>query len=400
MALLIILLRAGLHLVPEYLRYLSFSSIRVIGIPFFVETLTVGAGSIVFFKFNFMWSLLIGFVLAAVSPAVVVPCMIRIQQSGLSEGKGIPTLNIAAASIDDVLSVTGFNIFLGFAIDTGEHSEMSTTMKLLQGPLQIILGIAFGLIMGFILWYIPEHYDNCDDDSKKHHVPRFLLLLMAGMFALFGSNYVEMEAAGPLAVLVMAFMATIKWSQNCWEEDNEHSLKVIWLILKRFLFCLIGCELKFNVLDADVVGKAVACLMIGIVLKVIVSYLVTYNIGLNHKERLFVAFSWVPKATVQAAIGPAALAIAVTEEDKINGKIILTAAALSILITAPLGAIFMDFLCTRLLTKPDINDNINNNNNMPIIMNNTHTSIINIRNSKKLDSPALSVKRFTLDLDL
>ncbi|OTF70470.1 hypothetical protein BLA29_008219, partial [Euroglyphus maynei] len=161
LALLIILLRAGLHLIPEYLRYLSFSAIRVIAIPFFAETFAVGACSILFFQFDFMWSLLIGFVLAAVSPAVVVPCMIRIQQSGLSEGKGIPTLNIAAASIDDVLSVTGFNIFLAFAIPTEKSSEMSTAMKLLQGPLQIVVGITYGLLMGFILWYLPESYDKC-----------------------------------------------------------------------------------------------------------------------------------------------------------------------------------------------------------------------------------------------
>ncbi|XP_054163338.1 sodium/hydrogen exchanger 9B2-like [Oppia nitens] len=357
-ALVIILLRAGLQLDPKAIVKLSAVCFRLSFTPCLVEAITVALVSKLLLDFTFVWGLLLGFVLAAVSPAVVVPGMISLQEKGYGVDKGVPTLVIAAASVDDVLAITGFGLCLGLVFDTNS----SLVWSVMKGPVEAIIGITYGIIMGFILWYIPVK-----EDSKSL---RISLLLLCGVFALFGSISMDLGGAGPLACLVVSFVAAIKWRQSdTTNEDMESILKVFWLIFQPFLFALIGTEVSLSAMKSDAIGWALITLAIGLTTRTVTAMLVVFSCDLTLKERLFIGFSWLPKATVQAAIGPIALDMARDKADQSSietANLVLTIAVLSILITAPVGAIAIAFLgpkCLNKNTKTDLTLELNDKKN-------------------------------------
>lgn len=174
------------------------------------------------------------------------------------------------------------------------------------------------------------------------------MLFLGGILAQFGSSAVDLKGAGALAVLVMAFVAGLGWKKKGWVDENPVSdlYGNLWVIFQPLLFSLIGTEIRVSDLDGGVVGKGLLVLAIGLVIRVIVTFFVVMGGDLDSKERLFVAFAWFPKATVQAALGPLAFDETLKlgsdhpsyETNKERGLIILTVAVLSILVTAPIGS--------------------------------------------------------------
>lgn len=345
---MIILLRAGLGLDPAALRQLSFMVVRLAFTPCVVETLVVAVVTHLVLGFPWLWGLMLGFVLGAVTPAVIVPCMLVLSQKGYGVEKGIPTLVIAASSIDDVLAISGFGVLMGITFAEGE-----LWVVILKGPFEVVVGVLYGLVLGALSWVLPVPSENNTD------VLRFSLLLAAGVVSLFGSQMIHLGGSGALGCLVMAFVAGFGWRRQGMTEENhvDQMLEKAWIFFQPFLFALIGAEIQVDKLEGSTIGYGLLTLFVSLVFRMLTSFLVVMGGQLNLRERLFVALAWLPKATVQAAIGSQALDYARKtnagpEEEKL-GEQVLTIAVLSILVTAPVGAAAIMLTAPRLLSKPD-----------------------------------------------
>ncbi|XP_044752203.1 sodium/hydrogen exchanger 9B2 isoform X2 [Coccinella septempunctata] len=349
-ALVIILIRAGLDLDPHALKRLKFTVLKLGLGPWFIEMITVAIFALYLLELPLSWALLLGCIVAAVSPAVVVPCLFRLRTKGYGVAKGIPTLIIAVAGICDALSVAIFGI--GKSI---MFSDDSVTSQILSGPVSVIGGLGFGVLWGVICNYTPEKHD-------PFMVPlRILLLLVGGMISVFGSDLIGYGGAGPLGCVTAAFMAIFFWSNQGWEiEDNPAAtaFEIFWMIFEPILFGVTGTQIKINELDPEIVTYSLAILIVGVLIRIVLTILIGIGCKLNLKEKLFVALSWMSKATVQAALGPVTLGIVAEDsEEHEYAKKVLMVCILSILLTAPTGAILISLGGPRLLTKtkfPDV----------------------------------------------
>jgi len=348
-ALTVILIRAGLGLDPVALRKLSFTVLRLAFAPCLMECLAEGVAAHFLLGLPWEWGFMLGFVLAAVSPAVVVPSLLNLSDRGYGLDKGIPTLVIAAASVDDVLAITGFGVVLGIAFTQGDLA-----LTIVKGPLEALLGVAFGCLVGVFLWYFPAK------NQPNRMFYRSLLLFSAGLMATFGSDAVHLPGAGPLGCLTLAFVAAFRWRKERVEggkDDIAEMVGILWMLFQPLLFGLIGAAVNFdNIKDLNSLGLGIAVLAIGLVVRIIVSFCVVFGSGLTIKEQIFVALAWFPKATVQAAIGGLALdaAIKLNNPEMIEwGTSVLTTAVLSIIITAPIGALAIAISGPLLLNRID-----------------------------------------------
>ncbi|KAM9836396.1 sodium/hydrogen exchanger 9B2 [Aulostomus maculatus] len=347
-ALAIILTRAGLGLDPSALRRLKAVCVRLAVGPCVVEACIVAVVSHFLLGLAWVWGFILGFVLAAVSPAVVVPSMLLLQKEGYGVEKGIPTLLMAAGSFDDILAITGFSTCLGIAFSTG-----STWMNILKGLLEVVGGIIAGLILGLFLCCFPSQ------DQEDLVLRRTLMLLGLSIFAVFFSHVVGFAGAGGLCTLVLAFLAALGWKSD--KAPVAAMVGRSWDIFQPLLFGLIGAEITIATLSASTVGLGLACISVGLVARLLVTFLLVHLGGFNLKEKLFIAVAWLPKATVQAAIGSKALDMAreVGDEALVKfGLDVLTLAVLAILTTAPIGALGIGLAGPRLLAKEVKADNV------------------------------------------
>ncbi|KAM6909216.1 LOW QUALITY PROTEIN: sodium/hydrogen exchanger 9B2 [Xenentodon cancila] len=364
-ALSIILTRAGLGLDPSALRRLKAVCVRVAIGPCIVEACVVAVVSHFLLLLPWDWGFVLGtvinkslvmsvtrheptlcvflgrFVLAAVSPAVVVPSMLLLQREGYGVEKGIPTLLMAAGSFDDILAITGFSTCLGITFSTG-----SMWMNILKGLLEVVGGITAGLILGLFLCFFPSN------DQEDLVLRRSLMLLGLSIFSVFFSHVVGFAGAGSLSTLVLSFLAALGW-----KSDKAPVAALVgrsWDVFQPLLFGLIGAEITIATLNPSTVGMGVACISTGLLIRLLVTFLLVHFGGFNLKEKLFIAVAWLPKATVQAAIGSKALDMARDEGDETlvkYGLDVLTLAVLAILITAPIGALGIGLAGPRLLAQ-------------------------------------------------
>ncbi|XP_075149828.1 na[+]/H[+] hydrogen antiporter 1 isoform X2 [Haematobia irritans] len=345
-ALTIILIRAGLEMEPEAFKKVYKTILKLGIIPWIVECCIIGLTTHFFLDLPWVWAFLLGSIIAAVSPAVVVPCLFRLRTKGYGVAKGIPTLIIAVAGIDDALSVAVFGI-----ISSVMSPDSSIGYQISQAPVCIIGGLAFGVIWGYIARFFPEKGD-------PYVVPmRTIMLFAGGLVAIYGSDEIGYEGAGPLAAVFAAFVSNLFWCKQGWEvEDNPVStaFEIFWMIFEPILFGITGATVKINELDPDIVTVGVGCIIGAAVLRILCTAGIAFGDRLNMKEKFFVALSWMSKATVQAALGPVALRNlkpTASDDEKHYAYVVQTIAVLSIVLTAPLGAILISVSGTRLLTK-------------------------------------------------
>lgn len=285
-ALTIILLRAGLGLDPITLKKLSAVCFRLAFLPCLVETLTCGFSSHFIIGLPLEWGFLLGFVLAAVSPAVVVPGMILLSEKKLGTDKGIPTLVIAAASVDDVLAITGFGVLLSIVFNTEKNIPL--IYQIAKGPIEAVSGLVIGIIIGLILWFIPDNLNK-----QTEHKQRFALFLMSGISAFFVPKSLNFSGAGALAVLALSFTATLKWRGFKHEVQIEDGLKFLWQIFAQpFLFGLIGAEVDISNLNEKEISLSLLVLIIGLVTRCLTSYLVVWGADFTWKEKIFISLAW------------------------------------------------------------------------------------------------------------
>ena len=332
-ALVIILTRAGLSLKLEDLKKAGRPAILMCFVPACIEMI----GTIIFAPLllgvSYLEAAIIGSVIAAVSPAVIVPRMIKLMEEGYGKDKSIPQLIMAGASVDDVFVIVVFTALTTLA-STGEMSATS----FLQIPISVLLGIILGSIVGMVLVGF----------FKKFHLRdtvKVVIIISISFLLLEVQNRLEgvVPVSGLLAIMSMGIIINQKYDVLARRLSVKYNK--MWLAAEVFLFVLVG--LAVNVKYAMAAGGVVIVLLIvALIFRMTGVGLSLIKSDLNKKERLFCALAYTPKATVQAAIGTIPLSMGLP-----CGEIVLTVAVVAILFTAPFGALCVDCLYKKLLVK-------------------------------------------------
>lgn len=227
----------------------------------------------------------LGFILAAVSPAVVVVGMFDLQKAGYGVLKGIPSLVVAAASFDDVVAISGFSMAIGFAITDPKHSLFEVAM---HGPLTVIIGVALGFFGG-----------GCLSMTKiwNKRWKRTFAVMSLGLLFMFGMVSIDFAGAGAMGGLIMGMVGSV-----CWREGKpsrfakrgdenyihhaESDLALIWsLVSQPLLFGVIGAALDFSKIDASTIPKSIAVVCLGLLVRLPMAYASTHGKNMTTKER-------------------------------------------------------------------------------------------------------------------
>ncbi|CAC9936147.1 transporter, CPA2 family [Aedoeadaptatus coxii] len=330
MALIIILLKAGLSLDLSDLKKVGRPAVFMSFVPASFEIIGYTLLAPILLGISRVDAALMGTVLAAVSPAVVVPRMDKMMEKGIGTKKSIPQLIMAGASCDDIFVIVLFTSFLGMA--KGGDLKLASLMNV---PLSVICGMIVGGIVGYVLYRFFE-----SAFMRERHVRnsvKVLIMLAVSFLLVAGEGLLKGKIAmsGLIAVVAMAVVIHEKMPAQVSTRLSEKFGK-LWIGAEIFLFVLVGAAVDIHyTLDAG--GAAVALIFMALIFRSFGVATSLAGTGLTFKERIFCILAYLPKATVQAAIGSVPLQAGLG-----SGKVILSVAVLSILITAPLGALLID----------------------------------------------------------
>ena len=337
MALIIILIKAGLSLNLSDLKKVGRPAVMMACVPASCEILAFFLLAPHILGINRIEAAVMGAVLGAVSPAVVVPRMVQLMEEKRGTGQGIPQMILAGASCDDIYVIVLFSTFVGMA--QGGSANM---MDFVNIPVSIVLGVALGAAVGLLLYLFLEtayrHGCYVRNSTKVILILGLSFLLMAVETWLKGI----VSVSGLLAVMSMACVLKIKSPEKVTKRLSAKFGK-LWIAAEAILFVLVGAAVDIR---CAVQAGAAAVLMIALALvfRAVGVSICMLGTGLNRKERLFCVIAYLPKATVQAAIGSVPLSMGLP-----CGQLVLSVAVLAILITAPLGAIGIDRTAGHLL---------------------------------------------------
>ena len=330
-ALVIILIRAGLKLSLADLKKVGRPAILLCFLPATAELLGMLLLAPKLLGISVLESAVLGSVVAAVSPAVVVPGMIKLMDEGYGTDKGIPQMILAGASVDDVFVIVLFTTFTGMA----QHDTVSV-MQFVNIPIALITGISIGLLAGMGLTVLFD---------KIHQRDMVRVLIVMGCSLLLVSAEDGLSGIVPFAALiaVMCLGMAVRMKKEDLAKRLSQTYDKLWVGAEIFLFVLVGASVQIE--SAKSAGLKSIVLIFGVLLfRMIGVYLCVLGTKLNAKERLFCMLAYIPKATVQAAIGGVPLAMGLA-----CGNMVLTVSVISILITAPLGAFFIDWTYKKCL---------------------------------------------------
>ena len=339
MALIIILIKAGLSLDLADLKKVGRPAVLMSCLPASCEILAFFLLAPALLGVSRIEAAVMGAVLGAVSPAVVVPRMVQLMESGHGTDKSIPQMILAGASCDDIFVIVLFSTFTGMA--QGGHAH---PMDFVQIPVSILLGVALGVAAGWVLSLFFETayaHKHCVRNSMK-----VIILLGASFLLMAVETWVKpwVSVSGLLAVVAMACTLKIRSIEFVSKRLSEKFGK-LWLAAEVVLFVLVGAavDLRYT-LEAG--PAAILMILLALCFRAVGVLLCLLGTPLDRKERLFCIIAYLPKATVQAAIGSVPLAMGLA-----CGPIVLSVAVLAILITAPLGALGMDLTYRKLLRR-------------------------------------------------
>lgn len=336
-ALIVILLRAGFELRRDTLNRVGKTALVLSCVPALFEIAGVAWIAPMLLGLSVLDALVLGTILAAVSPAVVVPLMIDFMDRGRGARKGIPTLVLAASSIDDVFVIVLFTILVGMYGGTA----VNVWVKLGEIPLSMVLGILVGVVPGYLLYRLFTRFD-------WRPPKRTIVVMGTAIFIVWLESAVErwVPVASLLGVMAIGFIILEK------SEPVAHiisgKLKKLWVFAELLLFVLVGAQVNIHVAwEAGLAGAVVVG--IGLLFRSLGTLLSLTGTPFTLPEKLFCVVAYVPKATVQAAIGAIPMALGAP-----GGEIILAVAVLSILLTAPLGAIGIKVIGERVLDTTEL----------------------------------------------
>ena len=339
MALVIILIKAGLSLRPMDLKQVGRPALLMSFLPASFEIAAFVLLAPVVFGVSRLEAAIMGSVLGAVSPAVVVPRMVRLMEEGRGVGKGVPQLVPAGASLDDVFVIVLFGTFLGMA-----QGEGASAAGLARVPASILLGIAGGILAG-----LAQHllFDARYTKGRAVRNSTKTIVILSAAFllvALQGTLEHMVPFSGLLAVMAMACALRVRSPGPVAARLSEKFGK-LWIAAEVLLFVLVGAavEIRYTLAAG---WRAMLMILLALVFRSAGAALCLLGTRLNAGERLFCVISYLPKATVQAAIGGVPLAVGLP-----CGRLVLSMAVLAIVLTAPLGAWGMDAFYRRLLRR-------------------------------------------------
>ena len=329
-ALIVILIRAGLGIDRESLKKIGNVALKMACIPCLFEGFTIMMITHLLLGFPLPICGTLGFIISAVSPAVVVPEMLSLKEKNLGKEREIPTLILAGASIDDIFAITLFSSFLSLSLG----KNVNIYKEFLKIPLSIIIGIILGGVIGIVLVKFFKKYHI--RDTRK-----------AIIFLMVGITFHQLETlnifpiASLLGIMTMGFIILEKYPILAKRLSTKFNK--IWVFSEIILFVLIGAAVNIEVIfSSSSVG--VIIVLIGLIGRMLGVGVSLFSSNLNKKERLFCGLSYIPKATVQAAISGIPLAMGVP-----YGEILLAIGVLSIIISVPIGVIGIRMGQTRLL---------------------------------------------------
>lgn len=343
-ALVIILIKAGLSLDVSDLKKVGRPAVLMSFLPAVSEITAVVVFAPLFLPgVTRVDAAVMGAVLGAVSPAVVVPRMVSLMEQKLGTAKQIPQLILAGASLDDVFVIVLFSSFTGMAQGSGANAA-----DFLKIPVSVILGILLGAAAGYVLAFIFETAHRRGASVRQSL--KVIITLGTAFLLITAEKLLENRVAvsGLLAVMSMACVIKMRTRKEV-STDLSEKFGRLWLAAEVILFVLVGAAVDIRyTLGAGIMSLALILTVLVFRSAGVVACLI--GTKLNIKEKLYCVLAYLPKATVQAAIGSVPLALGLD-----CGNIVLSVAVLSILVTAPLGAAAMDLSCRKLL-KYDIDD--------------------------------------------
>ena len=332
-ALIIILTRAGLNLDINDLKKVGRPAVLMCFLPATLEILGMIILAPKFLGLGLLDSAILGTVIAAVSPAVIVPKMLKLMEEGYGADRSIPQMIMAGASVDDVFVIVLFTSFIGLA-STGSFSMLN----LIKIPTSIFFGISVGFLCAILLIYLFKKI-HIRDSLKVIIILNISFLLVTFEHSLTGI----IGFSGLLAI--MSIGTGIQAKNTMLSKRMSIKYSKLWITAEVMLFVLVGATVNIKyALGASI--PAILLIITVLIFRMIGVFLCLVGTSLSYRERLFCMIAYSPKATVQAAIGSIPLSMGLP-----SGNIILTVAVLSILITAPLGAFAIDISYKKLLLK-------------------------------------------------
>lgn len=332
-ALIIILTRAGLGLDLSGLKKIGRPAVLMCFVPASLELLGILLIAPKLLGISMLEAAILGAVLAAVSPAVVVPRMVKLMEEGYGVREGIPQLILAGASVDDVYVIVLFSTFLGMI-----QGESASVIHFINIPISIFLGVGIGFLIGVILAYY----------FKKVHIrdtSKVLIILSISLLLVVLEDHltIPITFSALIAIMFIGIGLQKKWEVVARRLSVKYGK--LWVAAEVFLFVLVGATVNIGYLS-KVGVKALVVIAVALIFRMFGVFLCLLGTSLDKKERLFAMMAYTPKATVQAAIGGIPLSLGLA-----CGEIVLTVAVLAIVLTAPAGAFAMDLSYKKFLKK-------------------------------------------------
>lgn len=332
-ALIIILTRAGLGLDLSGLKKIGRPAVLMCFVPASFELLGMILLAPKLMGLSVLESAVMGAVLAAVSPAVVVPRMVKLMDEGYGVKEGIPQLILAGASVDDVYVIVLFSTFVGMM-----QGEGASILKFVNIPVSIFFGIAIGLFLGVLLAYF----------FKKVHIrdtSKVLIILSISFLLVVIEDKLTTAITFSSLIAVMFIGIGLQKKREAVAKRLSVKYGKLWVAAEVFLFVLVGATVNIEYLG-KIGAKAFVVIIGALIFRMFGVFVCLRGTSLKRKERLFAMMAYTPKATVQAAIGGIPLALGLA-----CGDTVLTVAVLAIVFTAPLGAFAIDWSYKKLLNK-------------------------------------------------
>lgn len=332
-ALIIILTRAGLGLDLSGLKKIGRPAVLMCFVPASLELLGILVIAPKLLGISMLEAAILGAVLAAVSPAVVVPRMVKLMEEGYGVREGIPQLILAGASVDDVYVIVLFSTFLGMI-----QGESASIIHFINIPISIFLGVGIGFLIGVILAYY----------FKKVHIrdtSKVLIILSISLLLVVLEDHLTIPITFSALIAIMFIGIGLQKKREVVARRLSVKYGKLWVAAEVFLFVLVGATVNIGYLG-KVGVKALVVIAVALIFRMFGVFLCLLGTSLDKKERLFAMMAYTPKATVQAAIGGIPLSLGLA-----CGEIVLTVAVLAIVLTAPAGAFAMDLSYKKFLKK-------------------------------------------------
>lgn len=332
-ALIIILTRAGLGLDLSGLKKIGRPAVLMCFVPASLELLGILLIAPKLLGISMLEAAILGAVLAAVSPAVVVPRMVKLMEEGYGVREGIPQLILAGASVDDVYVIVLFSTFLGMM-----QGESASVIHFINIPISIVLGVGIGFLIGVILAYY----------FKKVHIrdtSKVLIILSISLLLVVLEDHLTIPITFSALIAIMFIGIGLQKKREVVARRLSVKYGKLWVAAEVFLFVLVGATVNIGYLS-KVGVNALVVIAVALIFRMFGVFLCLLGTSLDKKERLFAMMAYTPKATVQAAIGGIPLSLGLA-----CGEIVLTVAVLAIVLTAPAGAFAMDLSYKKFLKK-------------------------------------------------